>query len=102
MMDQLLVLIPALPLAAFLLLLFFGRAVGRYSHWPVILAFAGSAVMSFVLLLEVQKEAEKNTEGQVGYEHVVTLWTWADVEDAYAPQPSSAMGNAPTPRSFNI
>jgi NADH-quinone oxidoreductase subunit L len=102
MMDQLPVLIPALPLAAFLLLLFFGRAIGRYSHWPVILAFAGSCAMSFVLLLDVQKQAAQPAQGQIGYEHIVTLWTWADVEDAYSPQPSSVLGNAPTPRSFNI
>src|ERR1051326_7691501 len=100
MMDRLLILIPALPLAAFLLLLFFGRALGRLSHWPVILAFAGSCVMSFLLLFEVQKQAAAPVGGQIGYEHIVTLWTWADVDNAYTPSATTA--NPGTPHSFNI
>ncbi len=100
MINQLLVLIPALPLAAFLLLLFFGKAIGRFSHVPVILAFAGSAAMSIVLLLEVQKAADQKDDKQIGYERVVTLWTWADVDDAYTPSATTA--NPGTPHSFNI
>jgi NADH-quinone oxidoreductase subunit L len=107
--DNLLILIPALPLAAFLLLAFFGRALGSRSHWPVVLAFAGSFVFSVLLLLHVQKELdESKTSGQtqIGYEHVYTLWTWADVNDAYTPHStatSAATTVAPaTPHSFTI
>jgi NADH-quinone oxidoreductase subunit L len=84
-------LIPALPLAAFLLLAFFGRAFGPRSHWPVVLAIAGSFVLSILLLFNVQSQMSQSQsvgQGQIGYEHVYTLWTWADVSDAYTPRPA--------------
>src|SRR5262249_18340355 len=94
LIDTLLVLIPALPLAAFLLLAFFGRWFGVRAHWPVVLAFASSFVLSVPLLLSVQDEANKSASASqpasVGFEHICTLWTWADVEDAYAIRPSQA------------
>src|SRR5262245_57193414 len=95
--DTLLVLIPALPLAAFLLLAFFGRAIGTRSHWPVVLALAGSFLLSVPLLLNVQHDAGAvaSDQGSVGYEHIYTLWTWADVEDAYSLQSSQAPHQAP-------
>jgi NADH-quinone oxidoreductase subunit L len=101
--DKLLVLIPALPLAGFLLLAFFGRAIGTRSHWPVVLAFAGSFVLSVPLLLRVEREASAMASDQnaVGYEHICTLWTWADVQDAYSLQGSQAPHQTPdnqTPR----
>ncbi len=86
MMDTLLVLIPALPFAAFLLLAFFGRAFAAHSHWPVVSAFAGSCVLSLLLLLQVQSQSSESINGgqaHIGYEHTYTLWTWADVKDAY-------------------
>ena len=62
MIDTLLILIPALPLLAFLLLACWrpdARAHGAI--WPVVFAFAGSCLCSLLLLLQVQSEA-----GRVG------------------------------------
>jgi NADH-quinone oxidoreductase subunit L len=110
MIDNFLILIPSLPLAAFLLLAFFGRAFGSRSHWPVVLAFAGSFVLSAMLLKNVQKqmgESESGSPAQIGYEHVYTLWTWADVNDAYTPRAATGSAVTPpvvpsTPHSFSI
>src|SRR5947207_295893 len=99
MIDSLLVLIPSLPLAAFLLLVVFGRALKEKSHWPVVLAFAGSCVLSLLLLFQVQSnianntkdtrlDADGNSVAQIGYEHTYPLWTWADIANAYRPTPS--------------
>jgi NADH-quinone oxidoreductase subunit L len=101
--DTLLVLIPALPLVAFLLLAFIGRAFGTRSHWPVVLALAGSFVLSVPLLLHVERDANVTAgdENAVGYEHIYTLWTWADVEDAYSLQSSQTphqTSDAQTPK----
>src|SRR6476661_6883937 len=97
MIDTLLVLIPALPLAAFLLLALFVRAIGTRSHWPVVLALAGSFVLSVPLLLHVQRDASARAsdERAVGYEHVYRLWTWADVDDAYVLQHSQTAPGTP-------
>ena len=43
---------------------------------------------SLLLLLQVQAQSSKplnGGQGHIGYEHTVTLWTWADVKDAYTP-----------------
>jgi NADH-quinone oxidoreductase subunit L len=84
-MDTLLFLIPALPLAAAILVAATGRWLGQRSHWPVILALAGSFVCSAALLFDVRTQSEEIAAESVGYEHVVTLWQWADVSDAYTP-----------------
>ncbi len=86
--DTLLVLIPALPLAACLLVACCGRVLKEQSHWPVVLAFAGSCALSLILLFQVKVQSSESLnggQGHIGYEHVVTLWTWADVQDAYTP-----------------
>ena len=114
--DLLLMFIPACPLAAFLLLAFFGRVFGKLSHLPVVLAFGASFVLSVMLLFDVQAEIKQQAGGEnaagaqaakktIGYEHVCTLWTWACVQDAYNQQPANS---APMPaalgasRSFDI
>jgi NADH-quinone oxidoreductase subunit L len=110
MIDNLLILIPALPFAAFALLVVFGRVLGSRSHLPVVLAFAGSFVLSVMLLMNVQKqlsEPASSGQTQIGYEHVYTLWTWADVNDAYTPRAAandtaSAAIVPPTPHNFTI
>jgi NADH-quinone oxidoreductase subunit L len=107
--DTLLVLIPALPLAAALLTAALGRYVLRgQSHWPAVLAIALSCVASLSLALQVYQdvapqieaaaaEAEHAEQGEdadesestehgeetaeVGNKRVVTLWTWAAVEE---------------------
>jgi len=77
-----LILIPALPLAAAVVAALLGPKVLRgLSHWPVILAIAGSFVCSLVLLREVAQR--QSTAATGGYEEIVTLWTWAHVENAY-------------------
>ena len=80
--DTLLVLIPALPLAAALVTAALGKHLLRgQSHLPAVAAVALSCVASVLLVFQVQSEAEKS-EG-IGYEKPVTLWTWAAVEGAY-------------------
>src|SRR4051812_3095539 len=113
-MDTLLVLIPGLPLAAFLLLVIFGRALGERSHWPVVLAFAGSCLFSLALLFNVQgaigttEHSDATTADAVpksiGYEHTYTLWTWADVANAYSrpPEGDEAKAASATPYDFKI
>src|SRR5262249_30345511 len=67
------------------------------AHWPVVLALAGSFVLSVPLLLHVRRDANRitNDPNAVGYEHIYTLWTWADVEDAYSLQSSPAPHQTP-------
>lgn len=81
-LHLLMVLVPGLPLAAALLTALFGpRHLKAASHWPVILALAGSFAASIALLSEVkQRSAESAPQG--GYEHVLALWTWMDLPDA--------------------
>ncbi|MCC7086711.1 MAG: NADH-quinone oxidoreductase subunit L, partial [Pirellulales bacterium] len=88
MIDTLLPLIPALPLLACLLVAVTGRALKEMSHLPVALAVAGSFVLSVLLLLAVQAQSTESLnrgQGKIGYEHTYTLWTWADVKQAYSP-----------------
>ncbi len=77
-----LILIPALPLAAAVIAALLGPKLLRgLSHWPVVLAIIGSFVCSLVFLREVaQRQVQASA---AGYEEVVTLWTWANVENAY-------------------
>src|ERR1051326_3650228 len=50
-MSRYLVLIPVLPLAASVLIAFFGpRFLRQFSHWPCILACVGSCILSFLVL----------------------------------------------------
>ncbi len=85
--DTWLVLIPALPLAAAVICGILGPKVLKHqSHWPVILAFAGSFICSLLLLRDVyenQRQLESTSSMVAGYEHVTTLWTWAAVPNAY-------------------
>ncbi len=90
-MNLLLVLIPALPLAAAVVTAVFGKhLLGRQSHWPTVLAIALSFVASVVLLVDVWRESRPSAEAArqtpaeswpLGYERVVRLWTWASVSD---------------------
>ncbi|HWB01012.1 MAG TPA: NADH-quinone oxidoreductase subunit L [Pirellulales bacterium] len=104
--DVLMVLIPAFPLAAALIIGIFGRYVlGERSHWPCVLAIAASFVCSCLLLNEVVSLAHESHEGHgVGLEITNTLWTWADVVDAYRPAAPAAGSPAiaPAEANFNI
>src|SRR5262245_21500623 len=77
-----LILIPALPLTAAVLVAVLGpRVLRALSHWPVVIALLISVISSLVLVREVAQESTSAAEG--GFEQVVTLWTWADVSNAY-------------------
>lgn len=102
--PTLLVLVPALPLAATLVTAALGKRVLRErSHVPVIVALGAAFLASVALLGMVYHEAsshssasaETATGQRIGYESPpVTLWTWADVPHAYT------LGSAP--RDFHI
>lgn len=97
-----LVLIPALPLAAAILVGLLGaRVLKGYSHLPVIVALVGSFISSMVLMGEVYKgqklaaeeaiaaavqdpNADENAVAVAPFERIVTLWTWANVPAAGA------------------
>ena len=87
--KTLLILIPALPLTAALLTAALGKRVLRgQSHLPTIAALALSCAASVLLLFAVQGEARQAArapakERTIGYEKVVTLWTWAAVDEAH-------------------
>ncbi|MFO0900113.1 MAG: NADH-quinone oxidoreductase subunit L [Pirellulales bacterium] len=92
--ETLLVLIPALPLVACLVTAALGpKLLREQSHWPTILGLIGSAVLSLLLVREVQFEARDSGPGSasqsVGFEQVYTLWTWAEIPDA-EPRPAAA------------
>ena len=134
--DLLLVLIPALPLAAAVLVALLGaKVLKEHSHWIVIAALAASFLCSLGLVssvytsqrtaereaqqrieeaiadpenAELQAEARRNL-GRAGYEHVITLWTWAnipqalDYEQPHPPAAKSELALADSgPRDFNI
>jgi NADH-quinone oxidoreductase subunit L len=77
-----LILIPALPLIAAVLVAVLGPRVLRgYSHWPVILALAGSFIASLILFREVASAQARDSDG--GFEQIVTLWNWAAIDHQY-------------------
>jgi NADH-quinone oxidoreductase subunit L len=95
-LHTLMVLVPGLPLAAALLTAVLGpRQLKSLSHWPVILALAGSCVSSLLLLSEVRQQAA-DTAAEGGYEHVLSLWTWAHIPDAYHQVDVSSSAGAET------
>jgi NADH-quinone oxidoreductase subunit L len=77
-----LILIPALPLAAAIVVAALGWKLQEKSHVPVVLALVGSFCASLLLLREVTS-LQADTSGAVGYEYVFNLWNWADVHQAY-------------------
>jgi NADH-quinone oxidoreductase subunit L len=103
MIETLLILIPLLPLAAAVLLGCFGWLLKARSHIPVVAALAVSFVLSLALLKTVGSGESANSTAaggsKIGYEHVVTLWRWAIISDAYPSQlthPASADAIGPT------
>jgi NADH-quinone oxidoreductase subunit L len=89
--PKLLIAIPALPLLAAAVVAVLGKRVLReQSHWPVVLALAGSCLASVLLIFAVQ-EAAKGHE----HERVVRLWTWAAVGAGSGEQ---GAGGAPAQR----
>ena len=95
----LLVLIPALPLAATLVTAALGKRVLRQqSHWPLVLALAGSLAASVLLLIQgsgQSHEATGETDATAQGESV-SLWTWADVDLGTAAGGSAEGGGSAT------
>jgi NADH-quinone oxidoreductase subunit L len=89
--HNLLVLIPALPLAAAVLTAALGPKLLRdKSHWPTIIALVAAFALSLTLLIKVQHEiAMAGPDGAVGWETTVDVWTWANVENAQ-PRPDGS------------
>ncbi len=109
--KTLLILIPALPLAAAVLTAVLGpRVLRSRSHLPSVVAVALSCAASLVLVFQVQDAAERVSaaagDKPAGFERVVTLWTWADVPSASAqplPEtPSPAEARAEAGRGFRV
>ncbi|HLA83244.1 MAG TPA: hypothetical protein VJL29_00500, partial [Thermoguttaceae bacterium] len=102
--STLLVLIPALPLAAAVLTAALGaRWLGPRAHWPTVCAIGLSLVASLALVAQVAWESSVERPGEIGYERTVTLWHWASVETAPdAAADSSAGASAVQPRNFTI
>ncbi len=104
----LLILIPALPLAAAILTALLGpRVLRSQSHWLAIVGIFAAFVCSVMLALEVYHrqanahEAAAAVEAPVGVEIIpAALWTWATVDQAYTPAERTL---APSePHTFNI
>src|SRR5580704_7865777 len=103
--ETLMVLVPALPLAAALVVGFLGRPLLKErSHLPVVAALVASFVFSLFLLFDVSERPEQ-TPGYapVGVERVYTLWTWADIPDALdVPQVGTGAQEVPSQYAFAI
>ncbi len=103
--DTLLVLIPALPLAATLLTAALGKHLLRgQSHLPTVAAIALSCLASVVLVFKVQGEANRVAKDpeRVGCETIVPLWTWAAVEGAYQQADADDERGETVTRDFHI
>ena len=102
MLNILMILVPALPLAAALMVAVLGpRILRARSHWPVVLALVGSCLCSLVLLWHVSQQPA----GYAGYERVESYWTWVLVKDAYQPADSTAataVDGSSTARDFTV
>jgi NADH-quinone oxidoreductase subunit L len=98
--KTLLILIPALPLAATLLTAVLGpRLLRGRSHVPAVTAIGLSFVASILLVFRVQEEIERpalqvKEVPSVGWEEVVTLWSWSNIPEAI-PQPNIIVGFLP-------
>lgn len=110
-LDLYMVAIPALPLLAAVLTAVAGRTLGTKAHLPALVAMPLACLLSVVLLADVHHSVTPHDEHPVGheaaagvsaetevadpdatatgtslgYEHTFTLWTWAAVDEAYAP-----------------
>lgn len=115
--NLLMVLIPALPLAAAIITAILGpRLLKQQSHLPAIAAMASSFVLSIALLTTVNgriQDAERDHAAAAEstshaaapevFEHVYTLWTWANIPAALdASTAPAAEGADSGPFAFDI
>ncbi len=99
----LLILIPALPLAAAILTALLGpRVLRSQSHWLAIVGIFGAFVCSAMLALEVHhrqtnaRDAKSLVGAPVGVEIIPSaLWTWAAVDNAYTPEQDTLAASKP-------
>ncbi len=93
-MKTLLVLIPALPLAATLLTAIFGKHVLKErAHLPTVIAFVASFLCSLGLLFEVRTEISGQIpKSSVGWEATVNLWNWMEVKDVLSTKDNAVPG----------
>ncbi|MGD0383232.1 MAG: proton-conducting transporter membrane subunit, partial [Thermoguttaceae bacterium] len=108
--KTLLILIPALPLAAALLTAMLGPRVLRgRSHWPAVLGLSLSCAASFMLVHQVHRASSETAQQGVsktvlGYEKVFTLWSWARTDAAYPQPPATGTASSQPPGwgNFNV
>src|SRR3954463_8246032 len=89
--DLCLLLIPALPLAAAILVALLGpKLLKEQSHWVLIIALAGSFLSSLGLVNAVYRNQSSPAASiaptdlsRAGYERVITLWTWVNIPQVY-------------------
>jgi NADH-quinone oxidoreductase subunit L len=96
----LLIAIPALPLAAAVVIACFGkRLLGQRSHIPLAAAIGMSCALSLMLVYQVHSGAEAAGNKGIGYEHVEKLWTWVAVDRAIG---SPGIGSAAKPQAADF
>ena len=86
--PTILIMIPALPLAATLATATLGpRVLRERSHWPAVLGIGASFLLSMLLVFQIQRAMDESVSrnaarASTGFERVITLWNWASVEKA--------------------
>ena len=103
--PTLLILIPALPLAGAAVTAALGpRILLGKSHIPIVTGIAGAFLAAVSLLFAVRGGLpadhghDDHSHEAIGYEQVVTLWTWAAISDAY----DQDTPDGTVPRDFQI
>jgi len=108
--KTLLVLIPALPLAAFVVTAALGKKVLRQrSHVPLVAALAAAFLASLGLLAQVYRQSQQAPDAgpapgheSAAYEKIVPLWTWAVVGNAYTAGEGKLLAGPAESRDFRI
>ena len=77
--ETLLVLVPLLPLAAALLTVACGRALGSRAHLPALAGIAAAAAVAVSLLVGLARDVHSGGDAHRPVEMIRTLWQWADV-----------------------
>jgi len=98
-LNDLLFLVPGLPLVGAVVTVLLGRWLGRHAHWPAVISIAAAAVAAVTLLVETSRTVATAapTDGAAAtYSLAVPLWRWASVPAAYEPAagtPAATLGD---------